>query len=393
MAELKDIFRKYLDGTCTPEELNLLLKHFDVAPHSHALDELIQQELQKQEDLDTATPELDRMVERNRVVLNRRIRGNQGRLRVLVRYAAVAASILVLLSIGLTVYLYSTRSDKDDTQLISRYGDDVLPGGNRAILTLADGSHIDLDSAANGLLADQQGIRITKDEDGTITYEIASDGAGAATVAYNTISTPNGGQYKVVLPDGSTVWLNAASALTYPTQFTGNERQVTFSGEGYFEIARNERQPFILQSPRQTIQVLGTAFNLSAYDNEPIVTTTLVNGSISIAGAQFAQEKTLKPGQQSELSGQNIRINEVDVRDYTSWKDGLIILNDTDLAMIIRQLERWYDVEFDLGSIPTETKLNGILHRNAKLSAILEVLELNTQASFTIAGRRIMVRD
>lgn len=296
------------------------------------------------------------------------------------RWLPYAAAVLIFLSIGIYWYTSNESNSLPAQQLSSKYGEDVLPGGNRAMLTFSDGSRV-------GLSEDKTGIVIGTD---ALTYD---DGTPieAVKTEYATLTTPNGGQYQVTLPDGSKVWINSASSLKYPTTFTDGERKVKLTGEAYFEINHNEQQPFIVESNGQSVQVLGTAFNINAYDNENKVVTSLVNGSIRITHHHTRETKLLQPNQQSIISEQSFAVRTVDAKDFTAWKDGMIVLHETDLPTLIRQLERWYDVTFDIADYPPPANLSGELLRDAKLSDILEALELNTGLTFKIQGRRVMV--
>ena len=297
----------------------------------------------------------------------------------------VAASILVVLSVSIGIYWYQRPDDEEQPaqQLTSQYGEDALPGSNRATLTLADGSTIVLSE-------EQEGIVIQADEllymDGTSLVQ--------NTVEYATLATPNGGQYQVTLPDGSKVWLNAASSLKYPTTFTGSERLVELTGEAYFEIAPNAKQPFHVKVGNYTVEVLGTHFNVNAYGDSHDLATTLLEGAVRIVGADHTTTKTLKPGEQLLFDGNQAMINQVNPSDFTAWKDGVIILRSYNIQTVIKQLERWYDVEFTGSSaLPVTGSLSGELPKDIRLSEFLQALEKHTHVTFTIEGRRVMIKE
>src|SRR5690606_33507055 len=187
----------------------------------------------------------------------------------------------------------------------SKYGGDALPGGNHAILTLADGSTVRLDSLANGASLEQGGTIVTKTSDGQVTYERKAD---QGSPAFNTVATPNGGQYRITLPDGTSVSLNAASSLHYPTAFTENERRVVLTGEGYFEVTENKKQPFRVESNGQLLEVLGTTFNVNAYSNEPTVTTTLISGRVNLSTAPNGPNQLLQPGEQATMQSRDFQV-------------------------------------------------------------------------------------
>lgn len=387
---IRQLFRKYLDNSIDKAAYDELLGYFNIHDDGEDARRLIHEAISA-DAKESPVPEalIDEVVDQVQWKLDRQIRPLHRRapIRRLLPYAA--AAVLVFLSAALAVYWYT---GDNRTQLVSQYGDDVLPGGNRAILTLADGGTIDLDSAANGLLAEQAGILVTKNEDGTITYEVQRDGPDAGTPAFNTISTPRGGQYKVILPDGSIAWLNAASSLRYPTAFTGGERAVALAGEGYFEVTADPRQPFVVRSGSQTVQVLGTQFNVSAYGDEYSMATTLVSGSVRVSGAS-GQSLTLRPGQQALNDGQTLEVHPVEVDDYTAWKEGLIVLDSAKLPEIIKQIERWYDVDFDIPAMANPNTAYVIINRNEKLSAVIRAMEKTYGIRLRIEGRRVMAAN
>ncbi|HXO74380.1 MAG TPA: FecR domain-containing protein, partial [Puia sp.] len=280
-------------------------------------------------------------------------------------------------------------------------------GGNRAILTLANGSLIVLDSARTGQLAQQQNTAIEKTGEGRIRF-VANNGDGAPAGAavgksaaatkptadealYNSISTPRGGQYGVTLADGTRVILNAESSLRFPTAFTGNDRSVRLSGEAWFEIAPDKSHPFIVTSGDQDIKVLGTQFNLNAYDDEPFIKTTLQSGSVVISSRSTHQSHSLSPGQQSILTGTNLSISEADIEEATAWKNGYFMFESEGISTIMRKIARWYDVEIRFDGPPPPDKFNGSVQRFVNVSQVLKKLELTNKVHFTIEGRTISV--
>lgn len=305
----------------------------------------------------------------------------------------VAAAILVFLSIGIGIYWYGTQSGlQTQPQLTSRYGEDVLSGGNHALLTLADGRTIWLDSAANGLLMEQAGVVIRKNDDGLITYEVSSDaGNRAGALAYHTITTPKGGQYKVILPDGSQVWLNAASSLTYPTQFSGSDRMVELTGEAYFDVVHNAQLPFIVVSQGQRVQVMGTQFNVQAYPDEPAIFTTLVEGGVAVTNNRSGYMMKLSSGQQSILQGTVSQVLDVDVGSFTAWKDNYFQYDGADMITVMRELERWYDIEIDHSQVPAG-KLYARVSRDKKLSDMLYIIETSAGMTFKVKERRLTIQ-
>jgi len=262
----------------------------------------------------------------------------------------------------------------DNNQIASQY--DVAPGTNKAVLTLSNGRQIILDSATNGTLALQGNASIVKKEDGSLAY-VDAPGNNPPEVLYNIMSIPKGGQYQLTLPDGSRVWLNAASSLKYPTFFAGGERRVELTGEGYFEIAPDAHHPFLVKAGGMQIKVLGTSFNVMAYPDEKSINTTLLSGAVKVL--QGNQEKTLAPGEQAAVDHQTgqVIINEVETEQATAWKDGMFRFSSNNIAMVLRQVARWYDIEVVYqGKVP-EGHITGKVPRSMKLSGVLRVLELS----------------
>lgn len=391
------LFQKFLANQATPSQVEELQEYFGEDTDQTLLRELIRQEMRHEETTSRAKDsEVERIVDglESKVLHNiNKAQPTTRKMRITWLYAA-AASLLIILSVGLVIYRYS-EDDTPTSQLSSQSGDDILPGTNRATLTLADGSTVHLSEDKEGIITYADALTYN---DGTAlpeTDEIvnrlpASGRTSSKIINYFTLTTPRGGQYQVTLPDGTKVWLNAASSLKYPTAFTGSERKVELTGEAYFEVTENKSQPFMVESQGHVIQVLGTAFNINAYQNESHMITTLVRGSISLTHAQTGEKAVLKPNQQALLSGQSITVHSVDAHDHIAWKEGLIVLNEADLPAIARQIERWYDVSFDTTNLPSGHSLNGEVPRNTKLSALLKIMEKNTGIKFRIEERRII---
>lgn len=305
---------------------------------------------------------------------------------------AVAASVVI--AVGLVVFVYSSYLAETPATIAGKQAaphHEIAPGRNSAILTLADGTSIVLDSAANGALAQQGNIKVLK-LDGQIAYSHTRNDVNAQPV-YNTIATAKGNQYQLILSDGSKVWLNAASSIRFPAAFTGNERRVEVTGEAYFEVAKNSAEPFrvVIDKPFGNdgeIEVLGTHFNVNAYDDEKDTKTTLLEGSVKVKTASTVQ--VLVPGQQArQTSDARIVINkDVDVSQVVAWKEGFFLFDNTDLRTLMRQVARWYDIEVVFeGKVP-EDGFSGKISRSVPLSDLLNALELN-DIHFKIEGRKI----
>jgi transmembrane sensor len=293
---------------------------------------------------------------------------------------AVAAAVLFIMTGGAIAY-YLISGAKIDVKTDLAQTTDVLPGGDKATLTLGDGSTLKLEKLADGAVKEEKGFIIRK-SGGELSYELVRNQNPVLT--YNTIRTPRGGQFRVVLPDGSKVWLNSESSLRYPTTFQGGERLVELTGEGYFEVTRfksgNAATPFKINvNNKEVVEVLGTHFNIMAYSDEQNIRTTLLEGSVKVTKPGTDRSSILKPGQQSVYSPKTgFEINShIDSNESISWKNGLITYRDADIQTIMRQIERWYDVSviYD-GDIPKRSFTGGI-SRNSRLSSVLKVLELN----------------
>jgi len=252
----------------------------------------------------------------------------------------------------------------------------IKPGSNKAILILADGRRVALTDTRNGKIAEQSGVSINKAADGKIIYEAAAS-VNDNAVALNTVETPRGGQYQIDLPDGTKVWLNAASSLTYPARFRGKERNVTLQGEAYFEVAKNKLMPFKVQANNVNVEVLGTHFNIMSYTDEHSVNTTLLEGSVKISKGNV--QKIIKPGQQAVAVTQSndIVVGETDVDEAVAWKNGNFNFNGDDIHALMRQISRWYDVNVIYqGKIP-HNQFVGTIPRASEIEQVLKVLELN----------------
>ncbi|MCF0054865.1 FecR family protein [Dyadobacter sp. CY356] len=305
-------------------------------------------------------------------------------------WAKIAVAAVLIMAIG--VYWWSGSKGtikmavkENPSALVA----DLPPGGNRAILTLGDGSNIILDSAGNGNLASEGNTDITKSGRGELIYK--SNNKDAGTVVYNTVSTPKGGQYHIVLPDGSKVWLNAASSLKFPTAFIGKERRVEITGEVYFEVAHNTGMPFIVKVNDTEIAVLGTHFNVMAYADEKVMKTTLLEGSVKVSKA--GKSAMLTPGQQARItsSAENIRVlDDVDMDKEMAWKSGYFQFDDDNLESIMRQVSRWYDVDIRYEGNLSREHFTGRLPRNANVSKVLKILSLSG-VKFRIEEKSIIV--
>lgn len=303
-----------------------------------------------------------------------------------------AMAALILLFIGLGTYYNLIATNGSETTVIATpvlAKKDLRPGGNRAILTLSNGSTVVLDSTGNGFVTQQSNTQIVKTAKGQLSYTTLNQ--NSKELVYNSVSIPRGGQYQLVLPDGTKVWLNADSSIRFPVAFVGKERKVTITGEAYFEVAKDKKKPFIVSSANMDVEVLGTHFNVSAYAEESIVKTTLLEGSVKINNKK--SEVYLVPGQQSQLnnSGQFSIKNNIDVDKEIAWTKGKFQFNSNTIQEIMLQLSRWYDVEVIYqGKVSSET-FSAIIKRSSNISQVLKLMEASG-VKFDIEGKKIYVK-
>ncbi|GEP94710.1 FecR family protein [Chitinophaga cymbidii] len=300
------------------------------------------------------------------------------------RSYAAAAAILLLMFAGGAYWYFKQQA----TTLIadSPYEMNVAPGGDKAVLTLADGTQITLDSARTGALAQQSGIHVMKLDSGQLAYQGIS--AQGSVLQYNTLTIPRGGQFQLTLPDGTKVWLNSVSSLRYPVAFSGKERVVELQGQAYFEIAQHPGQPFRVKVGDMEALVLGTHFDIMAYDDEHTINTTLVEGALQVKQGQATQ--LLRPGQQAvrDNATGKLSVRKADIEKATAWKSGFFEFDDAGLPAIVRQLSRWYDVEIVDETNGKTGLFWGRISKNLPLSSVLKLLASNG-VQFRIEGRKV----
>lgn len=320
-------------------------------------------------------------------------------------YLQVAASILVIFLFSTTIYFYrsslASKSQLPIAQSVAKL-EDKQPAKNIAILTLGNNSQIVLDEASNGEIAQEGGVSILKTDKGELVYKIRNSNklSNKDLNKYNTISTPMGGKFKVILPDGSLVVLNAASTLKYPVHFDEKVRKVSFTGEAYFEIAkledkRKQRVPFYVYSNDQIVEVLGTHFNINSYDNEEYSKTTLLEGSVKITNEKSAATaKILKPGQQAVIKRGDVqtKIMIADEAQALAWKDGYFLFKNTNIKDVVNELERWYNVDIQYEDEMEFENITGYISRNVKISSVLKMLQLSGIVNYEISGSKIIIK-
>lgn len=373
--EIQDILKNYKNGVASETEKALLERWY-----------LSYQEPEPDDfDLESRARDLDKILSNIKELQQQ----SQVKKRLWPIRITAAAVLFILTSVGLLFYL---KYEKTKANLLAQQS--IVPGGNRATLTLANGKVINLSNAQNGDLDKQAGIQITKTADGQLIYTIEdASSAPDSKSMYNTIATPKGGQYQLRLPDGSKIWLNAASSLKYPANLASlKERRVELYGEAYFEIAKDIHKPFVVVTDRQEVKVLGTHFNVKSYTDDKTTKTTLLEGSVQVTVQSSSQSVILRPGQQSELNSSAIKVFAVDVDDEIDWKNGDFVFKAEKLQSIMRKIARWYNVEIDYqDDVPQDVELEGLVSRSKSITEVLKLMESTDKVHFKLEGRKIIV--
>jgi len=375
------LYQKNLQGECTPEEIRLLESYQDdiVMPDDEWDADLgekkrLHQVLKAR--LDNSIPEK----------FAQQSSGGY-------KWLGVAAAIVMLLSIGILIWRAQLPSAPKQQDVVAISPKKILPGGNKAYLTMANGTVITLNGLKNGTLGTQTGIRINKVKDGVLSYnkQAGNKPGEADELAYNTINIPRGGQYQLVLSDGTKVWLNSASSLKYPAAFSGHQRNVELTGEAYFEVAKDRTKPFTVSVNGMNVQVLGTHFNINAYSDEKAIKTTLLEGSVKLSGN--GKQALLKPGQEGSFNNQQraFNISQVDVDDAVAWKNGFFAFDNEDIQTIMKRISRWYDVDVVFPEKFKRKNFGGTVSRFSDVAEVLHSLELTGSVHFKTEGRRITV--
>jgi hypothetical protein len=398
---LKEIFERYLAGKASPEEVKQLLTRFDKEADEAGLRAVIRQQLESghdvpeelrmawepvlQETYHAIKAQIDREHEKGIHVHSFPAKGSS---RIWLRYVAAASVMLLIVSAAL-VYL-SHRTPRPIRPVAGTDIHDIAPGSiNKATLILSNGKTIALDTLKTGMVSTQGNTKIVKQGAGMLAYNKSSK--GKSTIFFNKIITPRGGQYQVELSDGTKVWLNDASSIYFPNEFTGKEREVHVTGEAYFEVTKNVDRPFKVQvNDGITIRVLGTNFNVMAYQDEAVAKITLLEGAVKIAGEN--KEILLKPGQQAQLSkkGDFIRLEDADLQGTIAWTNNQFWFNDDSIQTVMRQLARWYDVDVVINGNITQ-HFDGYISRNIYVSKVFEALQATSHLQYKIKNDTIIV--
>ena len=381
-----DIFSRLLEGRISPQEAETLIEWLSRDGQDPESKSLLLTQLQNVVDEEHITPGLrEKMEAKLPAILGR---SQRTPMLTWIRYSSVAAALLL---IGTGIYFFANRQ-QTKPHIIAKAPakQDIAPGKQGAILTLADGTTMVLDSLGNGVVATQNGTRITLNN-GRLAYsERTQTGATAIpAVAYNTMTTPKGRQFQLTLPDGTKVWLNAASSLHYPTAFTGSQREVDVTGEAYFEVAQDNQHPFIVNIDETTrIQVLGTHFNINAYSDEASINTTLLEGSVKVISRN--EKVVLRPGQQAQTKPSKTTVTNANTEKVMAWKNGIFNFQDATLEEVMRQLQRWYDIDVTYEKGIPKLEFIGKMGRDLSLSEVLGGLELS-KVHFRLEGRKLIV--
>ncbi|SFH51185.1 FecR family protein [Pedobacter insulae] len=367
------LIEKIANGDASEEELNLYNAYMNrIAPGNASWN-----------DAEMGIPE------KVKVELFSKIQGSIPKVYSLWKRIAVAASIVVCFGLGL--YVYQATKEENKGQIL--YANDIAPGKNGATLTLANGQKILINDALAGNIADQSGVKISKTADGQIIYEIAASPSSPrnGAIQYNTLSTTRGEQVQLRLPDGTLVFLNAESSLKYPTSFTKlDKRQVSLTGEGYFEVAKDKLHPFIVNTDKQEVEVLGTQFNINSYESEANVRTTLVEGSVKVSA--YNKSTILKPNEQAILAADgNIKVTEADVQVAVAWKNNQFMFESENIQVVMRMVERWYNVEVEYVGAVSDEKFWGGVSKFDNVSKVLKSLEETGKVHFRVEGKKIYV--
>lgn len=403
--ELSELFEKLINNQCSEEEADLIMELLSDESNARLFRTLIAQQL-KQPLAENSSEGVSESVKRSLNIRLEQIlqatpppRSNRFRnltRSIGARYAAAA----VFLLLAVMTYLLVRKAPSQPAVVVRKNMQPIVAGTNKAILTLSDGRQINLDATTNGEIATQSNAVVKKMANGVIVYEAKAEAPALKTGVpeFNTISTPKGGQYMVVLPDGSKVWLNAASSLKYPARFDAEQRLVELTGEGYFEIEKNGgKAPFIVMSNHQRIEVLGTMFNVNAYTEESCIRTTLLNGGVRVSalndnyGGRVITAGTLRPGEQSELSGNGLVVSEGNTEAALAWKNGNFQFENEDIHVIMRKIARWYDVDVEYHGSMKGKILSGVISKYKSVQEVLKMMEITETVSFTIKDRKIEV--
>jgi len=372
--EFKQLYQKYLDNDLSKEELSKFLEILQSGQHDVEMITMMDSTWKQMFDTAAAT--------------------SQAKIISLKRtwYRISAAAIIILMLGAGTYFLFFNRAKQAEITKTVLTPDIKAPETNRAMITLGNGQKIYLDSVPNGTLANEGSVRLIKSTDGKVIYDVSKVVTNNTPLTYNTLSNPRGSKViDMTLSDGTQVWLNAGSSVTYPIAFTGNERKVTITGEAYFEVAHEKSKPFLVSKGDMQVEVLGTHFNVNAYDDESEINVTLLEGSVKVYNNKGAV--TIKPGEQVQITiNQQPVINkQTDLEEVMGWKNGKFFFTSADIKTIMRQVARWYDVEVIYEERTPDQLFGGEVPRNSNLSQMMKILEYSG-VHYDINGKKIIIK-
>ncbi|GEC71554.1 FecR family protein [Flavobacterium flevense] len=382
----KELMEQFISGEITPEGKTMLLEMLDNPQYSEELNSILRDNFDSVEIPSVSSEVTEKFIEELKGKMNASSKTEKTAVIKLFNWKKIAVAASILIAVGIGTFVALQKGDEAPVVVVSKQVNDKAPGKTGAILTLADGSIIVLDSLGNGLVANQNNTTVSK-KNGALVYKSGNN----SELVYNTMTTPRARQYNLELSDGTKVWLNASSSLTFPTSFASNERKVILTGEAYFEVAKDKKRPFRVSVNEMQVNVLGTHFNINAYDDEATINTTLLEGSVLLN--EKSQKVLLKPGQQAQKQkkGTIVVNNKVNIDEVMGWKNGVFYFENAGIQTVLREISRWYDVDvvFEKG-IPVRT-FEGEIQRNLKLSQVLKILEKN-KVHFKIDGNVLRVQ-
>jgi transmembrane sensor len=390
-TQLAELAERFLAGTATEKEIALLHEWYDTADKEEI-------ELVFTPEPETAEAVGNRLFGGLQLVIQEERRETRHRRIVLARRWIAAASVIFVVVFAGSYFWHADQNSKPGRGVaqVVKPRTDLPPGSNKARLWLGDGSVIDLADAKNGTIKHEAGARIEK-KDGQLIYGFSQQ---AEASEMNTIQTPRGGQYEVIMADGTKVWLNSASSMSYPTTFTGKNRQVTLKGEAYFEVAEDKNKPFKVSVGDVQVEVLGTHFDVMAYEDENAINTTLLAGAVRVTSTVSASRalagsasRVLAAGQEASMdrSSGSLSVNEVDADESIAWKNGFFDFKGVSIETVMRQLARWYDVDVEYEG-KTDKHFRGTISRSENVSAVFKMLELTGEVHFSTEGKKIIVK-
>ncbi|MBD0723774.1 hypothetical protein B6A10_01120 [Flavobacterium sp. L1I52] len=381
----KELMEQFISGEITPEGKTMLLTMLDNPKYSEELNTILQENYDSVE-IPSISPELTKkFIDELKKKMKTSSKTKETPVVNMLNWKKIAIAASIIVAIGIGTFTLFQKEAPSTSVITSKEKNDKAPGKSGAILTLSDGSKIVLDSVGNGVLANQNNTLVSK-KNGKLVYKTSKN----AQLAYNTMTTPRARQYNLELSDGTKVWLNASSSIMFPTSFAPNERKVILTGEAYFEVAKDKKRPFRVVVNNMLVNVLGTHFNINAYDDETSVNTTLLEGSVLIT--EKTKKVLLKPGQQAQKQKSGvITINDnVNIEAVMGWKNGVFYFEKASLQTVLRQLSRWYNVDVVFEKDIPERIFEGEIQRNLQLSQVLKILEKN-KVHFKIDGNILRV--